>query len=300
MPLKTVAIIAPGDMGHAVGMRLRTEGNLKVLTSLTGRSERSHNLAKQAGLINVDNDEALVREADMLISIVPPGRAKLLADRMAKAIKAAGKNLLYVDMNAIAPQTARDIEKLVTAAGGRFMDGGIMGGAPVEGMPAPRMFISGKDMDEVMALNDHGLNVAPAGKEAGQASGLKMCFASVAKGMVALGLEAMTAARILGVDDLLRQQFEKGPFFKAIERRMPDAGPNAYRWAEEMDEIAATMASTNVEPGTFKGIGDFFRFVEKTPLGKETQENIVLGATSESVIKILAEEATAASKKTTK
>ena len=236
----------------------------------------------------------------MMISIVPPGRAKLLAERMAKAIKSAGKNLLYVDMNAIAPQTARDIEKLVTAAGGRFMDGGIMGGAPIEGVPAPRMFVSGKDMNEVMTLNDHGLNVAQAGDEAGQASGLKMCFASLSKGMVALGLEAMTAARVLGVDELLRQQFEKGAYFKAIERRMSAAGPNAYRWAEEMDEIAATMASTNVEPGTFKGIGDFFRFVEKTPLGKEAPENIVLGATSEGVIKILAEEALAGAKKAPK
>ena len=45
----TVAIIAPGNMGSAVGQRL-TEHKVKVLTSLTGRSEASAARAGAAGM----------------------------------------------------------------------------------------------------------------------------------------------------------------------------------------------------------------------------------------------------------
>ena len=45
----TVAIIAPGNMGSAVGRRL-TEHKVKVLTSLTGRSAASAARARTAGM----------------------------------------------------------------------------------------------------------------------------------------------------------------------------------------------------------------------------------------------------------
>ena len=44
MDISTVAILSPGDMGHAVGQRLR-ENELDVITCLAGRSHRTRALS---------------------------------------------------------------------------------------------------------------------------------------------------------------------------------------------------------------------------------------------------------------
>ncbi|MBT5665856.1 MAG: 6-phosphogluconate dehydrogenase, partial [Rhodospirillaceae bacterium] len=48
MRFNTVAILSPGDMGHAVGRALRQSGR-RVITCLEGRSERSRGLAEAGG-----------------------------------------------------------------------------------------------------------------------------------------------------------------------------------------------------------------------------------------------------------
>ena len=68
MTLETVAIISPGDMGHAVGRLLRENG-LRITTCLAGRSARTRGLSQQAGIIDVPALDELVRQADILLSI---------------------------------------------------------------------------------------------------------------------------------------------------------------------------------------------------------------------------------------
>ncbi|HEY1472545.1 MAG TPA: NAD(P)-binding domain-containing protein, partial [Pseudolabrys sp.] len=90
----TVAIIAPGNMGAAVAARL-TEHKVKVLTSLAGRSAASAKRASAAGMIAVA--DAQLTESDFLLSIVPPGDALGLANRLAGVLTAANKKPIFVD-----------------------------------------------------------------------------------------------------------------------------------------------------------------------------------------------------------
>src|SRR5579864_1359477 len=108
----TIAIIAPGDMGHAVGARLRARG-AEVMTCLAGRTDRSARRARAAGMAEVADDAALVRAADMFLSIVPPGVAVATAERIAAALTRTGAGLLYVDCNAVAPATVRTVARAV-------------------------------------------------------------------------------------------------------------------------------------------------------------------------------------------
>ena len=62
MTLRTVGIMAPGEMGHAIGRVLRV-GGLRVITCLQGRSARTAARAAAAGIEVVTDDAALVREA---------------------------------------------------------------------------------------------------------------------------------------------------------------------------------------------------------------------------------------------
>ena len=182
MELHTVALLSPGDMGHSVGAVLAGHG-LRVITCLEGRSDRTRALAAEAGLEDVDSYAELVRQAQLLLSIVVPAQAVALAERVADALRAAdvGAALTYADCNAIAPQTARQIGRVITAAGARFVDAGIIGSPPGRG-GRNRIYVSGEHTEALLALNDYGLEVVDLQGEAGQASGLKMCYAALTKG----------------------------------------------------------------------------------------------------------------------
>src|ERR1044071_3281235 len=104
----TIGIIAMGEMGSGVARRLHERG-ATVITQLTGRTAASAARAERAGAIPVSTDDEFAAQADFILSIVPPGDAVALAQRLAPAIKRAGRQLVYVDCNAVSPQTAERI-----------------------------------------------------------------------------------------------------------------------------------------------------------------------------------------------
>src|SRR3954464_8235875 len=120
----TVAIIAPGNMGAAVAKRL-TENKVTVLTALSGRSESSIKRAQDAGMQGVDDRE--LAKADFLLSIVPPGDALALAKRLAAVLSESNSKPVYVECNAVSPQTMTDIAEVIKATGCPFVGAGIIG-----------------------------------------------------------------------------------------------------------------------------------------------------------------------------
>ncbi|KAA1283146.1 MAG: hypothetical protein EGP13_03660 [SAR202 cluster bacterium] len=64
MSIESVAILSPGDMGHAIGQLLK-EHEMRVLTCLSGRSTRTKELSEKAGIENLPNLNALVEESDV-------------------------------------------------------------------------------------------------------------------------------------------------------------------------------------------------------------------------------------------
>ena len=85
MGLETIAILSPGDMGHGVGKAL-VEHGYDVITCLTGRSQRTRDLAAAGGFRDVPSLEEMTLQADLIMSILVPaeavGVARLVADAM--------------------------------------------------------------------------------------------------------------------------------------------------------------------------------------------------------------------------
>src|SRR5262245_32482693 len=108
MPLQTVGIISPGDMGQAIGAVLVRNG-LRVVAALDSRSERTRRLAAEAGIEDVGSIKGLVASAELILSVLVPAAALEAAGQAAEAMRSLGKSLPYADWNAIAPETARAI-----------------------------------------------------------------------------------------------------------------------------------------------------------------------------------------------
>lgn len=154
----TIGIISPGDMGHALGAVLVQHG-LRVLTNLQGRSPRTVALAAQAGMLDVGDDTTLVREADILLSVLVPAQALALAERLAAAVRATRSELLFADYNAVSPRTIKAIECLLSEAGAEVVDVGIIGAPPRAGRAETRLYASGLGAERLAILGEYGLDV---------------------------------------------------------------------------------------------------------------------------------------------
>ena len=89
------------------------------------------------------------------------------------------------------------------------------------------------------------------GDESGKASALKMCFAANTKGSTALLTAVVATAEALGVrDDLERQWSRYNPdFVGETHERLQRVTQKAWRFAGEMEEIAATFEGAGLPDG---------------------------------------------------
>ena len=269
MAITTVAILSPGDMGHAVGRLLRERG-LRVVTCLAGRSARTRGLSEKAGIIDVPTLEEMVAESDVILSITVSEVVPDLCRRVARAVQTTSSHPLFGQCNAISPQTARQVEPILTEAGARFVDASIIGGPP-RGDRGPRFYASGPHAPELEGLRAYGLDVRNIGPEIGQASGIKMCYAALTKGSHALHTQLMVAAEVLGLSEQLRAEFQHSQpqSYQWMEQNLPRMPSKARRWVSEMQQIGATFGHLGLTPDLFKGVEEMYRFIGATPLGDE-------------------------------
>jgi putative dehydrogenase len=274
MSKPTVAVIAPGNMGAAIGARLCASG-ADVLTSLAGRSEASKKRAAEAGMR--DAGDAEIAAADFVLSIVPPGDARALAEKLKPALQAANRKPVYVDCNAVSPDTVKTIAATVAEADCPFVDGGIIGGPPRAGYD-PAVYVSGPDAGRVAVLGEYGLKIRNLGGAVGDASALKMSYGGLTKGTMALAAALVLAAERAGVADALRQELSESQanVLAQLTRGVPGMFPKAYRWVAELEEVAHFVGPGD-ESKIFEGIAALYERLAGDFEGSKGEINALAG-----------------------
>jgi len=269
MPL-TVAIVAAGAMGSGVAQRL-SENGVAVLTSLAGRSEASAKRAKAAGMRAVD--DAQLMQADLFLSIVPPGEARALAERFAPILAAANRKPVYVDCNAVSPPTMRGNAEVVAATGAAFVAAAIIGPPPKPGSTNTKIYVSGPPARDVLRLNEHGLIVRLLDGPLTAASALKMSYAGITKGFTALAAAMMLAATRDDAADALKAELaESQPAMTQwLDRQMPNMYGKAYRWVAELDEIGSFVGEEFPEHAMLTAAARFYQRIADDYAGKKDE-----------------------------
>ena len=127
------------------------------------------------------------------------------------------------------------------------------------------------------------LNIKHMSPSIGSASGLKMCFASLTKGLTALALQSFTTAHSLGVLPDLQSHLES---YSPKTGEMTAKGilgmqGKAYRWVDERKEIADTFDQNGGFGGyshhrIFEGVSDVYRLVDQeTKLGDKPADHVL-------------------------
>ena len=253
----TVALIAPGNMGAAVAKRL-TEHKVTVLTALTGRSESSLKRAREAGMQGVEDRE--LAKADFLMSIVPPGEAVALAQRLSGVLTESNTKPIYVECNAVSPQTLNRIADVIGVTGCPFVGAAIIGPPPKPGSTNTKFYAAGPAAKDFAALNDYGLIVRLLEGPITAASALKMSYAGITKGVTALGAAMMLAATRGGSAQALHDELaESQPaLFGYLTRQVPGMYSKAYRWVAEMNEISDFIGKDHDESAMLAAAAQFY------------------------------------------
>jgi 3-hydroxyisobutyrate dehydrogenase-like beta-hydroxyacid dehydrogenase len=254
--LTTIGIAHPGAMGAAVAAALRQAGHT-VLWASADRSDATRARAAAAGAEDAGSLVQLAARSEIVISICPPHASLEIA------VALAGFSGTYIDANATSPATALEIAAALGAAGARYIDGSIIGPPPVSA-GTTRLYLSGEGAGEVARaiaaplLETIVLDGAPTA-----ASAIKMAHAGWTKGSAALLLSSRAAARALGVDEALVAEWQRSQpgLVEQSERAARTTAANAWRWSGEMEEVAATFASTGVPDGFHLAAAAVFRQV---------------------------------------
>ena len=237
--MAVIGVIAQGTMGSGVGRRLRENG-AEVRTLLSGRSPASAERARAAGMVAAADERALLDGADFFLSILPPGEAEPLARRFAPTLAALDRKPVYLDCNAVSPQTAIRIGEIIAATGAHFVDAGIIGGPPRPGYKGPSIYASGEYVREALPLRDWGIDLRAIDGPIGAASGVKMSYAGITKGTTAIAAAMLLGAARFGcAEALIAELSDSQPQMLARMRNsIPGMYDKAYRWVAEMEEIA--------------------------------------------------------------
>lgn len=262
----TLAILAPGAMGAALAARL-VAGGADVVTVLTGRSPRTIERALAAGMRDVQMAE--ISNVDTVLSIVPPAQALPLAQRLAPVLAAGARKPVFVDCNAINPQTVARLQDTIEPTGCAFVDGSLIGMPPREGYDGPTLFLSGAQAHRLAALAPCGLRAHVLDAPVGAASALKMCYGGITKGMIALASAMMLASVRHGVDRALLEEMgrSQAALLAGFSKSIPDMFGKAARWIPEMQEVAAMLGTDQPEGRMFEAMASFYDRLAQDQVG---------------------------------
>jgi 3-hydroxyisobutyrate dehydrogenase-like beta-hydroxyacid dehydrogenase len=257
----TVAIVSPGFMGAGLGRVLGT-GGARVVATVEGRSARTRRLAGEAALELLPSLFDVVAVADVVLSVTPPGQALAAAQSIANAARESGATPVVADLNAVSPAT---MARIARAWDGLPAVDGSISGPPPTVRPGARIYLSGVQAADVAALpwGDNATAVV-LGTGIGSASAVKMCTASVYKGLNALVTQAMRVAGRHGVldrvlDDLRRSGLDGSG-------GVASAATKAHRYVDEMLQIAATQADAGLTPALFEAYAQIYAGIATTGL----------------------------------
>ncbi len=223
MTIETIAILMPGDMGHGCAVAFSQNG-FRVITCLAGHSARTRGLALAAKMEDLGSFEAVVRQADIILSILPPESALAQSRSVADAMIAVDTRPPYADCNAISPATARKVGAEIARAGAIYIDAGIIGRNPLQENGRTRFYASGPDTTAIVALDGRGVLVRTLGEDIGRASALKMIYASATKGTFSLHAAVLTVAQSMGLTEAYLEEIgESQPAMLAAMERMAPA-----------------------------------------------------------------------------
>jgi 3-hydroxyisobutyrate dehydrogenase-like beta-hydroxyacid dehydrogenase len=217
--------------------------------------EQTH--AAQAGVQACPSLQALCETSDFIISAVTASNTLAVAQGAAPFMR---PGTIFLDLNSASPGTKQQAAALVAAAGGHYVEAGVMTSVPPYGIRVPMLLGGAMAATLAERLRARGMDAKAVSADIGVASAIKMCRSVMIKGLEALVIESYTTARQYGVEDHMIPTLAET--FPSIDWQQTGAyffsrvAQHGQRRAEEMREAANTVREAGFEPFMAAAIAD--------------------------------------------
>jgi 3-hydroxyisobutyrate dehydrogenase-like beta-hydroxyacid dehydrogenase len=252
--LQRFALIGFGEAGSILAEDLVASGRdvamFDILLDSPASRARMREKARRAHVRVADTFEDAVTGVQVVISAVT---ASSSADVAAKAAKTLRRGQVLLDINSVSPAKKLANAALVEAAGADYVEAAVMAPVPPQRLRVP-MLLGGKRAGTLAdELRSVGMNTTALSEQIGVASAVKMCRSVVIKGLEALTLESMLAARRFGAEREVLESLNGTFPSMGWTGKLPDylvsrAAEHGRRRAAEMREVARTLEDVEVEP----------------------------------------------------
>ena len=253
-PSATIAIIGFGEAGAILGEELASRGMavraFDILLQDPGAREAMQRRIGDAGAFAADSLAEALRGAKLVISAVTASESRNVA-RDAGALLQSGQTLL--DINSVSPDSKRGNAALVEAAGAHYVEAAVMAPVPPLRLKVPMLLGGARAAELAPALNALGFDARAVASEIGVASAIKMCRSVVIKGLEALAVESLLAARHYGAEGQVLASLAQTFPSMGWEGAQPDylisrVAEHGRRRASELREVAETVRAAGITP----------------------------------------------------
>jgi 3-hydroxyisobutyrate dehydrogenase-like beta-hydroxyacid dehydrogenase len=252
--LRRIALVGFGEAGCILGEDLAAAGRevatYDILLDEIGSRNAMLEKARRAQVRAADTFEAAVQDADLVISAVTAASSAEVARNASKALRAGQ---MFLDINSCSPATKRTNATLVQSSGADYVEAAVMAPVPPQRLKVP-MLLGGRRAAELApVLRALGMNATPVSDEIGVASAVKMCRSIIIKGLEALTVESMLAARRFGAEKEVLASLQATFPQMGWQDKLPDylvsrVAEHGRRRASEMREVAHTLQDVGMEP----------------------------------------------------
>ncbi len=253
-PLRRVAFVGFGEVGTIFGEDLVHRGlecsAYDVLLDAPASRLAMLERARTVGVTARDTLADAIKGADLVISAVTASSSRDVA-RDAAAWLAPGQ--YFLDVNSVSPETKRGNAQAVEASGATYVEAAVMAPVPPQRLAVP-MLLGGRRASALAALlGTTGMNSTVVAEEIGTASAIKMCRSIMIKGIEALVVESMFAARRFGAEGAVLASLDKTFPHMGWNANLPDylvsrVAEHGRRRAAEMREVALTLEEADMPP----------------------------------------------------
>jgi len=205
--------------------------------------------AKETGTRLAETNAELCRSSEIILSTVTANQAAQAAEQNAPYLNARHT---YADLNSVSPDLKQSIARTIEATGARFVEIAMMAPVPPHGHRVP-MLAGGEAAPEfVERMKPLGFSIEIAAREIGVASATKMFRSIMVKGMEALITECVLGASRYGAEARvfasLAESFPGIDWPKLADYMIGRVVVHGERRAREMEEVAETLRSLDIEP----------------------------------------------------
>jgi 3-hydroxyisobutyrate dehydrogenase-like beta-hydroxyacid dehydrogenase len=252
--IRRIALVGFGEVGTIFGTDFARQGlavsTYDLLLDAPDAAPTMRERARAAGVTACATAADAAREADLVISAVTASASRDVADDAARWMR---PGQLFLDVNSVSPETKRGNARALEACGAHYIEAAVMAPVPPQRLAVPMLLGGARAGALATTLGDLGMNATVVAEEIGTASAIKMCRSIVIKGIEALVVESMFAARRFHAEQAVLASLEKTYPHMGWNAQLPDylvsrVAEHGKRRAAEMREVARTLEDIGIAP----------------------------------------------------